>query len=162
MALDNRYVFRPYRRKLSLESLRVVAYPILLAALGGGILVLTGNASEAAVFAAVIGMILIPVLLIVTATVLLSQRISVVSGAEAVTKRSIFGTRVCPRRELRAIEYGLPLRGTLPCKFLRSDGQIAFRLSVTPFRDLQGELGNLALHLGVPLRPDPTNKRFRL
>jgi hypothetical protein len=162
MALDNTYVFRPYRRKLSLESLRVVAYPLLLGAVGGPILALTGNGAEAAVFAAVIGVILIPVLLIVVATVLLSQRISVVSDSEAVTKRSIFGTRVCRRRELQAIEYGIPLRGTLPCKFLRSDGQIAFRLSVTPFRDLQGELGGLAGHLEVPLRPDATNKRFRL
>ena len=162
MVLDNSYVFKPYQRKLSLESLRVVAYPLLLGALGGAILALSGNGPEAAVFAAVIGVILIPVLLIVILTVVLSQRIQVVSDGQAVTKRSIFGTRLCPRGELRAIEYGIPLRGTLPCKFVRSDGQIAFRLSVTPFRDLQGQLGDLAGHLSVPLRPDPTNKRFRL
>jgi hypothetical protein len=147
---------------LGLESLRVVAYPLLLGVVGGVILALTGNGPEAAVFAAVIGVIMIPVLLIVSLTVLFSQRISVVCDAQAVTKRSIFGTRVCPRRELQAIEYGAPLRGTLPCKFLRSDGQIAFRISVTPFRDLQADLGELAGHLEVPLRPDLTNKKFRL
>lgn len=158
----NALVLRPYQWSARQAVLKVLLYPCVLGVVGAGLGVLSGNGGLALGLLLGLPLVALPVAAVVGGVVRANRGTLVTADAIQVVKRGVLTTTSCPRHELQAIQYGLPLRGALECQFVRKDGRTAFRITVAPWVALQGDLKGFAAALGLPLRPNRWVRNFTL
>jgi hypothetical protein len=161
-SLGQPLVLRPYQWSARQTVLKVVLYPFLLGLAGAVIGLLSGNGLLALILLLAFPLLALPVAAIAGGLVRANRGTVVTADASQVVKRGVLRTSSCPRRELEAIVYGVPVRGAIECSFVRKDGATAFRVTLAPWVPLQQQLKDFASALGVPLRPNRWVRQFRL
>lgn len=155
-------VLRPYQWSVQQTVTKVLLYPSLLGVVGAGLGLLSGNPGLALVLLLAFPLLALPVAAIAGWLVRANRGTLVTADAGQVVKRGVLRTTSCPRQELDAILYGMPVRGAIECRFLRKDGATAFRITLAPWVALQQDLKGFAAALGVPLRPNRWVRHFKL
>ena len=159
---DEPITLRPYQWSVRQTVIKVLLYPSLLGVVGAVLGLLSGNAGLALVLLLAFPLLALPVAAIAGWLVRANRGTLVTADAGQVVKRGVLRTSACPRQELDAIVYGMPVRGAIECSFLRKDGGTAFRITLAPWVALQQDLKGFATALGVPLRPNRWVGHFRL
>ena len=155
-------VLRPYQWSVRQSVLKVLLYPSLLGVMGALLGLLSGNRGLALVLLLAFPLLALPVAAIVGGLVRANRGTRVTADAGHVVKQGVLRTSICPRRDLEAIVYGMPVRGALECQFVRKDGATAFRITLAPWVALQHDLKRFAAALDVPLRPNRWVRHFKL
>ena len=153
---------RPYQWSVGQAVLKVLLYPSALGVVGGVLGFLSGNLTLALILLVGFPLVALPVAAVVGGVVRANRGTRVTADATQVVKHGVLSTTACPRAELQAIQYSLPLRGALECRFLRTDGRTAFRITLAPWTALQPDLKGFAAALGLPLRPGRWVRNFTL